>query len=224
MRCGYPPLQFPPAASLASCARGSVPRIEPALKSCMASPASPVATATTAVTKKGLPGLLYARKFLSARSTRIPKISMGSIPVWPVMVAAMTTQLQTPAVANSEGTTGYPLQRSTQVPRQQPPSPPSSKFSREEETLEKGQHSPPDRTATPAPTMTPDPEAPPESFGGGSPSGKKPEERPMGTRNQWAATAPRAKGHVGGPMMNPIQGPWAIPKTLKSGPLPKLAV
>ena len=98
---------MPPMASPMNWAFGSVFRRAPALKSCRASPAMAAAMAATAATytPAGDPG---SAKIFTKSRTMMPKISIGSMPVWPVMAAAMEVTTQTPRMRRMDGTRGMP--------------------------------------------------------------------------------------------------------------------
>ena len=69
-------------------ARGLVPMMAPVLKSLMTSPARPQVTATMPATKKSFTGGVWEMTATMSRTMR-PKISIGSMPVWPTDCALM---------------------------------------------------------------------------------------------------------------------------------------
>ncbi len=68
--------------------RGSVSRLSPALRSFITSPPTPQATATTVATRKRLVVEICLKRTCTRISTKMPNISIGSMPVEPTSQAA----------------------------------------------------------------------------------------------------------------------------------------
>ena len=97
----------PPIAWPSHWARGSVPRMLPALKSFITSPARPQATATTPAMKKSCTSRTCANAETSS-STMRPKISMGSMPVCPHDCALMAVVTKARSTTTTLTTGGSP--------------------------------------------------------------------------------------------------------------------